>query len=214
MSLFFYDSRIMFMDLVFATNNPNKIREINNLLGDSFNLLSLDDIGFKGEIPETNPTIEENASAKAFFIYEKFLVDCFADDTGLEVEALNNQPGVYSARFAEIDGRKKFNSRKELTEANIEKLLSLLKGLNNRKARFRTVISLVRGGEELRFEGIVEGNIIDEKRGESGFGYDPVFIAEGQNRTFAEISLDEKNRISHRAIAFRKLVDYLKSIDY
>ncbi|MFO7923984.1 MAG: RdgB/HAM1 family non-canonical purine NTP pyrophosphatase [Bacteroidales bacterium] len=200
------------MDLVFATNNPNKIREINNLLDDSFNLLGLEDIGFQGEIPETNPTLEENASAKAFFIYEKFSVDCFADDTGLEVEALNNQPGVYSARYAEIDGRKKFNSRRELTEANIEKLLSLLKGRNNRKARFRTVISLVIGGEELRFEGIVRGKIIDEKRGESGFGYDPVFIAEGQNRTFAEISLDEKNRISHRAIAFRKLVDYLKGI--
>lgn len=212
MSLFFYDSKILFMDLVFATNNPNKIREINNLLDDSFNLLGLEDIGFQGEIPETNPTLEENASAKAFFIYEKFSVDCFADDTGLEVEALNNQPGVYSARYAEIDGRKKFNSRRELTEANIEKLLSLLKGRNNRKARFRTVISLVIGGEELRFEGIVRGKIIDEKRGESGFGYDPVFIAEGQNRTFAEISLDEKNRISHRAIAFRKLVDYLKGI--
>lgn len=212
MSLFFYDSKILFMDLVFATNNPNKIREINNLLDDSFNLLGLEDIGFQGEIPETNPTLEENASAKAFFIYEKFSVDCFADDTGLEVEALNNQPGVYSARYAEIDGRKKFNSRRELTEANIEKLLSLLKGRNNRKARFRTVISLVVGGEELRFEGIVRGKIIDEKRGESGFGYDPVFIAEGQNRTFAEISLDEKNWISHRAIAFRKLVDYLKGI--
>jgi len=199
-----------FMELVFVTNNPGKLKEIKSLLGDNFQLKSLKDIGFDGEIPETNPTLEENASAKAFYIYDRFLVDCFADDTGLEVEVLNNQPGVFSARFAEMDAPVRYTGKKELTEANIEKLLNLMNGKNSRKARFRTVISLVLGGKELRFDGIVRGEITHEKRGEKGFGYDPVFIAEGQSRTFAEMSLEEKNKISHRAIAFRKLVEYLK----
>jgi XTP/dITP diphosphohydrolase len=198
------------MELVFVTNNPGKLREIKSLLGDHFQLRSLKDIGFDGEIPETSPTLEGNASAKALYIYDRFLVDCFADDTGLEVEVLNNQPGVFSARFAEMDGPVYYTGKKELTEANIEKLLKLMDGKKSRKARFRTVISLVLDGKELRFEGIVRGEITIEKRGEGGFGYDPVFIAEGQNKTFAQMSLEEKNRISHRAIAFRNLVSYLK----
>ncbi len=198
------------MELVFVTNNPGKVKEINNLLGDSFKLKSLKDLNFDGEIPEIYPTIEENASAKAFYIYERFSVNCFADDTALEVEALNNQPGVYSARFAEIDGSISFDSKEQMTEANIEKLLRLLRDKDSRKARFRTVISLVTGGREKRFEGIVRGEIIHQKRGKAGFGYDPVFVPEGHRHTFAEMSLDEKNRISHRAEAFRKLVEYLK----
>ncbi len=197
------------MELVFVTNNPNKLREIKNLLGSDIILKSLVDLGFNGDIPEINPTLEENASAKAFYIYDRFSVNCFADDTGLEVESLGNQPGVYSARFAEIKGKRKFRDKKKLTEANIEELLNMLKNNNSRRARFRTVISLVIGGAEFRFEGIVRGEIIHDKRGEEGFGYDPVFIAEGENRTFAEMSLEEKNKISHRAIAFRKLVDFL-----
>ncbi len=199
------------MELVFVTNNPDKLREINNLLGSEFNLKSLEDLGFNDDIPEINPTLEENASAKAFYIYDRFSLNCFADDTGLEVESLNNQPGVYSARFAAIDEKVQFKSKSELTKANIEKLLNMLNKSNSRKARFRTVISLIINGIEYRFEGVVKGQITHEKRGEMGFGYDPVFIPDGQNRTFAEMSLDEKNRISHRAIAFKKLVEYLRS---
>lgn len=200
------------MELVFVTNNPGKFKEIDNLLGDNFKLKSLKDLGFGGDIPETCPTLEENASAKAFYIYKRFSVDCFADDTGLEVEALNNKPGVFSARFAELEGTNKFNSREEITKANIEKLLRLLKDKSSRKARFKTVISLIVGGEETLFEGVVDGEIIFEKRGNGGFGYDPVFVPLGYNRTFAEMSLNEKNRISHRAIAFRKLVEHLKQL--
>lgn len=198
------------MELVFVTNNPGKFKEIDNLLGNNFKLKSLKDLGFTNDIPETCPTLEENASAKAFYIYERFFTDCFADDTGLEVESLNNQPGVFSARYAELDEPNKFNERKKLTEANIEKLLRLLKDKSSRKARFKTVISLIIGGEETLFKGVADGEIIHEKRGNEGFGYDPVFVPSGHNRTFAEMSLEEKNKISHRAIAFRKLVDYLK----
>ncbi len=200
------------MELVFVTNNPGKLREINNILGDNFRLLSLADIGFEGEIPEIHPTLEENASAKAFYIYDRFLKDCFADDTGLEVEALNNRPGVYSARFAGKDETGGITSLEEQTAANIDKLLGMLEGKKSRKARFRTVISLIMRGKELRFEGIVNGAIITKRRGSGGFGYDPVFIPEGSELTFAEMDLAEKNRISHRARAFRKLVDYLSGI--
>ena len=200
------------MELVFVTNNPGKFKEIDNLLGDKFRLKSLKDLNFNDNIPETCPTIEENATAKAFYIYNRLSVDCFADDTGLEVEALNNEPGVFSARYAELDGAKKFASRQEVTKANIEKLLKMLEDKHSRKARFRTVISLVLGGEESLFEGVVDGEIINEVRGNEGFGYDPVFVPIGYNRTFAEMNLDEKNRISHRAIAFRKLVEYLNQL--
>jgi XTP/dITP diphosphohydrolase len=200
------------MELVFVTHNPGKLAEINNLLGGHFKLKSLDDLGFHDDIPETNPTLEENASAKARYIYDRYLVSCFADDTGLEVGALNNQPGVLSARYADSDSGKKFGSRQELTEANIEKLLRLLKGKSSRKARFRTVISLIIGGRETLFEGVAEGEIGYQKSGREGFGYDPVFIPSGFDRTFAEMSMDEKNRISHRAIAFGKLVEFLKRV--
>ncbi len=200
------------MELVFATNNPDKLSEIKDLLGQEFVLKSLKEIGFDGDIPETDPTIEGNASCMAFFIYNSYMVNCFADDTGLEVEALDNEPGVYSARYAAVDGNTGFKSREELTRANIRKLLKLLEGKESRKARFRTVIALVIDGKEKIFEGVARGEIIYEERGGKGFGYDPVFVPEGGTRTFAEMSLAEKNRISHRAIAFRKLVSYLKTV--
>ncbi len=199
------------MELVFVTNNPGKLSEINHLLGRDFVLKSLRDIGFDGDIPEVYPTLEENASAKAFFIYNKYTVNCFADDTGLEVEALNNEPGVYSARYAMVGNKTGYTDRDELTRANIRKLLKLLEGKKSRKARFRTVISLVINGIEHRFEGVANGQIIKEMRGDKGFGYDPVFLPDGYNHTFAEMNLEEKNKISHRAIAFRKLVNYLNT---
>lgn len=199
------------MELVFVTGNVNKMREIDDLLGDNFKLRNLNDLGFYGDIPEIHPTLEENASAKSSYIYERFNVDCFADDTGLEVESLNNSPGVYSARFAEIEENISFGSIQERTEANILKLLNLLKDKDSRKARFRTVISLILKGEEIRFEGIVNGWISPYKKGTAGFGYDPVFVPDGYHKTFAEMNLNEKNKISHRAIAFGKLVSFLKS---
>ncbi len=199
------------MELVFVTGNIYKLREIQHLLGKDFKLKSLRDLGFEDEIPEIHPTLEQNAFAKASFIHDRFSVDCFADDTGLEVEILNNRPGVYSARFAEIDSDRKFKNSSELTEANIDKLLGMLKEKHSRKARFRTVISLILKGEEFLFEGISEGRITEEKRGEEGFGYDPVFVPEGYEKTFAEMTLGEKNKISHRARAFERLVDFLRS---
>jgi XTP/dITP diphosphohydrolase len=184
------------MDLVFATNNLHKIKEINNLLGDSFRLMSLGEINIYDDIPENEPTLEGNAMAKARYVYELTGRDVFADDTGLEVEALEGRPGVHSARFA---------GEERNPEANIDKLLSLLEGRQNRNARFRTVIALIKNGREYLFEGIVDGTIITERKGEHGFGYDPVFIPEKRTITFAEMQLDEKNRISHRARAFEKL---------
>ena len=199
------------MELVFVTNNDDKLKEINNLLGDSFILKSLKDLGFRDEIPEIYPTLEQNASAKASYIYDRFSVNCFADDTGLEVFSLNNQPGVYSGRFAELDRKEKFRNKKDLSEANIGKLLTLMNDIGSRKARFRTVIALIIEGKETLFEGTINGEIIRERRGENGFGYDPVFVPEGFGQTFAEMTMGEKNRLSHRANAFRKLVDHLKS---
>jgi len=191
------------MDLVFATNNEHKLFEIKKIIGDSFNLLSLKDIECYEDIPETGDTLEANASQKARFVYEKYGKNCFADDTGLEIEALNGAPGVYSARYAGED--------KDAVK-NMEKVLAELKGVENRKARFRTVISLIIDGEEKLFEGIVEGKIIDEKRGDKGFGYDPVFVPDGYDRTFAELELSIKNSISHRARAVEKLAQYLKTV--
>jgi XTP/dITP diphosphohydrolase len=198
------------MELVFVTHNHDKVREINHLLGDDFILKSLGDLGFSDDIPEINPTLEQNASAKAFYIYDRFFLDCFADDTGLEVDILNKQPGVYSGRFAELNSNIKFRNKKELTEANIDKLLGLLKDKESRKASFRTVISLIIGGEETRFEGVIRGEIIYERRGNEGFGYDPVFLPEGHRQTFGEMNIDEKNKFSHRSIAFRNMIEYLK----
>ncbi|MBX7052476.1 MAG: non-canonical purine NTP diphosphatase [Flavobacteriales bacterium] len=187
--------------LVFATANENKVMEVEKKLGGAIPLRGLKDIGCFEEVPETSPTIEGNAIQKARYVAEKYGVDCFADDTGLEVEALNNEPGVYSARYA--------GDQKNPSD-NIDLLLKKLDGISNRKARFRTVICLIQGGKESIFEGIVEGEIIHERRGGEGFGYDPVFVPEHQPRTFAEMSLDEKNVISHRGRAIAKLREYLQ----
>lgn len=188
------------MQLVFASNNRNKIREIHHILGNSFSLISLYDIGLSEDIPENEPTLEGNALAKARYIHGATGLSVFADDTGLEVDALGGIPGVNSARFA---------GEAKNSDANIEKLLLMLKGIDNRNARFRTVIALIHEGMEYLFEGTVRGVIIREKRGNEGFGYDPVFMPEDKNLTFAEMSLDEKNRISHRARAFEKLREFL-----
>jgi XTP/dITP diphosphohydrolase len=189
------------MKLVFATTNKNKVNEIQELISSDIQLLSLKDINCLEEIPETQPFIEENASQKAFYVYNNYHFNCFADDTGLEVEALDGKPGVLSARYA---------GESKNADDNMNKLLHELKGISNRNARFKTVISLIIDGKETQFEGIVNGVVIDVKRGTKGFGYDPVFIPHGYNTTFAEMDLIEKNKISHRALAVGKLVAYLK----
>ena len=188
------------MKLVFATNNQHKLSEIQNMLGTKFQILSLADINCQDEIPEDHETLEENASQKAQYIYEKFGVNCFADDTGLEVKSLNNEPGVYSARYA---------GSSRSSEDNMRKVLQKLEGIDEREARFRTVISLIIDGEETQFEGIVNGDILLEEKGKDGFGYDPIFQPKLYDVSFAEMSLDEKNKISHRGNAVRKLVEYL-----
>jgi XTP/dITP diphosphohydrolase len=188
------------MQIVFATNNENKLREINHILGESFELLSLRDLKIEDDIPEDEPSLEGNALQKAKHIYSILKMDVFADDTGLEIDFLNGLPGVHSARFA---GEAKDSN------ANIDKVFSMMGTATNRKARFRTVIALIKDGKAFLFEGIVEGRIIDEKKGKEGFGYDPVFIPEGKDKTFAEMALDEKNLISHRARAFEKLRKFL-----
>jgi len=192
------------MELVFATNNQHKLEELQAIIGNKFKLLCLKDIGCIEEIPEEQPTLEGNASQKAFFVYNKFGYNCFADDTGLEIEALHGEPGVYSARYA---------GEEKSAEANMNKVLDKLAKIKNRKARFRTVISLVIDGAENQFEGIVEGEILSEKRGALGFGYDPIFRANGFIKAFAEMDLGEKNKISHRGRAVEKLVEYLKCIE-
>lgn len=192
---------IMKKKLVFATNNAHKLDEIRAILGDKVEVLSLKDIHCEADIPETADTLEGNAALKAEYIYKNYGLDCFADDTGLEVEALGGAPGVYSARYAGGEGHD--------SEANMKKLLAELEGKSNRKAQFRTAICLIEGGVEHLFEGVVKGEIIAKKRGCSGFGYDPVFVPEGYTETFAEMGSDEKNKISHRARATQKLCDYL-----
>lgn len=191
------------MELVFATNNKHKLNELQAILGDKIKLLSLKDIGCDEDIPEEQDTLEGNAGQKAFYVYNKFGYNCFADDTGLEIEALNGAPGVYSARYA---------GEEKSAEANMDKVLAGLAKINNRNARFRTVISLVTDGKEIQFEGIVDGKILEEKRGNSGFGYDPIFQPEGFNETFAEMDLTAKNKISHRGRAVEKLIQYLKTL--
>ncbi|WP_367389394.1 non-canonical purine NTP diphosphatase [Lewinella sp. LCG006] len=187
--------------IVFATNNPNKIREVQQLLGSNYQFLSLEEVGCMEELPETSPTLEGNALEKARHLYHHYHHDCFSEDTGLEVEALNGAPGVITARYAgpERDAR-----------LNMQKLLRELGPHTNRKARFRTVIALIINGKEYLFEGIVNGSISHELQGEDGFGYDPVFIPEGENRTFAQMSKEEKNAVSHRGRAIAKLQDFLK----
>ena len=182
------------MKIVFATNNAHKLSEVKAVLGDDFELVTLKEVGITEDIPETGSTLDENASIKARYVYDRTGLDCFADDTGLEVEALNGAPGVRSARYA-TDGQ----------------LLHELEGKENRRARFRTVISLIRGGEEVQVEGIVNGHIALSESGSEGFGYDPLFVPEGYDRCFAEMSADEKNAISHRGRAVAALVQVLKS---
>ena len=189
--------------IVFATNNSHKLKEINNLVSDKLKIISLKDINCFEDIPETADTLDENASLKSKYIFNKYHCDCFADDTGLEVEALNGQPGVHSARYA---------GESRDSEKNIEKLLDELNGEPNRSARFRTVISLILDGEEYFFEGIINGKIIDKKIGTDGFGYDPIFIPDGFEKTFAQMKLDEKNKVSHRSIAIQELIRFLKKI--
>lgn len=186
--------------LLFATQNPNKIREIQDILTNSFEIVGLDPEIFKEEIPETGDTLKENAIQKAQYVFEKTKMNCFADDTGLEVEVLGGAPGVYTARYAgpEKDAQK-----------NMQKLLSELEGENNRSAQFKTVIALILGGEIHVFEGVAKGKIAQVQSGKKGFGYDPVFIPEGYDITFAEMDLTQKNKLSHRAKAFQKLVAFL-----
>ena len=204
--------------IVFATNNQHKLEEIRSILGEDFEVLSLSDIGCHEDIPETSDTLEGNAIQKAQYVFDKYGYACFADDTGLEVEALGGEPGIYSARYAALDGDESISHD---SEANMAKLLRKLEGIENRKARFRTVIALITNaplpfgegmGERLQlFEGIVNGSIIKERRGGEGFGYDPIFQPEGYDKTFAELGNEVKNHISHRARAVQKLADYLKS---
>ena len=204
--------------IVFATNNQHKLEEIRSILGEDFEVLSLSDIGCHEDIPETSDTLEGNAMQKAQYVFDKYGYACFADDTGLEVEALGGEPGIYSARYAALDGD---DSISHDSEANMAKLLRKLEGIENRKARFRTVIALINNnplpigdgmGVRLQLcEGIVNGSIIKERRGGEGFGYDPIFQPEGYDKTFAELGNEVKNQISHRARAVQKLANYLKS---
>lgn len=192
------------MKLIFATNNENKVLELRAVTGNKFDIITLKEAGINIDIPEPHDTLEENATEKSTTIYKLTGINCFSEDTGLEVEALNGEPGVKSARYAG-DGRS--------FDKNIEKLLSRLGDNPNRKARFRTVISLIIDGKETRFDGIAEGVIINTKTGSFGFGYDPVFIPDGSTRTFAEMPLEEKNKFSHRKKATEKLVAYLNSLE-
>ena len=193
--------------LVFATNNEHKLTEVRAILKDTYQVLDLNDINCHEEIPETADNLEDNARQKAYYIYEHYHIDCFADDSGLEVETLNGAPGVYSARFAALEGTGVPHDAK----ANTNRLLRELKDKDNRKAQFRTIVCLIKNGTEHLFEGIVKGSIITEERGSAGFGYDPVFMPAGYNQTFAELGEDVKNSISHRARAIKKLVDFLQS---
>ncbi len=190
------------MKIIFATGNENKLREIRAALPQEIELLGLKDVGILEEMPEDHETLEENALQKAQYVFDKTALTCFADDTGLEIDALNGAPGVYSARYA---------GEEKSAEANMAKVLSELISEEKRTARFRTVIALVGSSGENTFEGIVNGKILHEKQGAEGFGYDPIFQPEGEERSFAEMDLKEKNKMSHRARAFKKLLEHLKS---
>lgn len=191
------------MKLVFASNNKNKLNEIRLLLPNNIELLSLEDIGCNVDIPETADTIEGNAILKANYVTSNFGYNCFADDTGLEVEALNGEPGVYSARYA---------GEQKDADDNMNKLLHNLENQANRKAHFKTIIALNINHNQYLFEGIIKGEIIKEKIGNQGFGYDPIFVAKGYTKTFAELSIEEKSVISHRGIAISKMIDFLKNM--
>ncbi|MCK5777023.1 MAG: non-canonical purine NTP diphosphatase, partial [Bacteroidales bacterium] len=189
--------------IVFATNNVHKLQEVRLYLNNLYEVVSLKDIGFNQDIPEPYDTLEENALTKSQTIFDKYHIDCFSDDTGLEVEALNGAPGVFSARYAGEDCS---------FQDNVDKMLAEMNGQTNRKARFRTVVSLILNGEKYYFEGIVNGRIAEIETGTDGFGYDPIFVPEDLNTSFAEMNLEDKNKISHRGRAIAKLVDFLKSI--
>ena len=188
--------------IVLATGNPNKVKEIREVLAGQFEIKGLTDIGCTTDLPETSDTLEGNALQKARYVYEHYQLNCFAEDTGLEIEALNGDPGVYTARYA---------GPERDPNNNMDLVLKNLNGHNNRKARFRTVVALILDGKEYTFEGIVNGSIALQKQGSGGFGYDPIFIPELYDRTFAEIPLTEKNKISHRGRAIRKLINFLSS---
>ena len=188
-------------ELVFATNNAHKLQEIRSMVGQKFRILSLADINCHDDIPETADTLEGNALIKARYVFERYGLDCFADDTGLEIEALGGEPGVYSARYA---------GEENCATKNMCKVLELLSDSKNRKACFRTVIALIQNGETRYFEGRIDGDIATQPRGKSGFGYDPIFVPEGYLVSFAQLSAEEKNTISHRALAVGKLTDYLR----
>ena len=190
------------LSIIFATNNPNKIEEIQSAIGDQIRVITLKEAGIDIDIPEPHPTLEENASEKSKTIHALTSLNCFSEDTGLEVASLNGEPGVLSARYA---------GEEKSFEKNIDKLLANLGTTTDRSARFRTVISLIWAGKEYLFEGICEGTITTERNGRNGFGYDPVFLPSGTNRTFAEMSMDEKNQVSHRKKAADKLVEFLKN---
>ena len=193
--------------LIMATNNEHKLKEVRQILDYKDILIKgLEEVGCYDDIPETADTLEGNALLKARYMYNHYGVDCFADDTGLEVEALNGQPGVFTARFGQMNGYGNSHD----ADANMQCLLDKLQGKENRKARFRTVIALVGEGKEYIFEGIVEGEILTEKSGQEGFGYDPIFSPEGKGISFAEMSAEEKNQISHRGRAVEKLIAWLK----
>lgn len=187
--------------ILFATHNPHKLEEIQAILKDSYQVVGLMEMGIIEDIPETAATLEGNARMKADYLFEKLGGDCFADDTGLEVEALNGAPGVYSARYA--------GEHCSFSD-NVEKILKALQGVENRKAQFRTVIYLIMNKKRYSFEGAVKGKLIETPKGEKGFGYDPIFVPDGFSETFAEMPLDLKNKISHRGLATQKLVDFLK----
>lgn len=188
--------------ICFATHNPNKLREVSEMLSGQYEVLGLEQIGCHEEIPETGTTLEENSLIKARHVYDNYQIDCFADDTGLEVEALGGEPGVYSARYAGEPADSK---------SNMNKLLANLQGQANRSARFRTVITLIQAGDITTHEGIVTGQITDKLQGKEGFGYDPIFIPSGYEQTFAEMTSADKNAISHRGRAIKNLIDYLSS---
>lgn len=190
------------MDICFATNNAHKLEEIRVILGSKFKILSLEEIGCNEELLEERDTLEGNSLQKAEYVFQKYKVACFADDTGLEVEELNGAPGVYSARYA---------GEQRNSERNMNLLLKNLEGKGNRKARFRTVITLIQSKEVHQFEGIVKGTILKERKGKGGFGYDPIFMPVGYSKTLAEMSMEEKNQISHRARATEKLVEFLNN---
>lgn len=195
--------KLLPMKLVFATHNPGKLKEVQEITGNRFQLLSLTDIGFTDDIPEPYPTLQENALEKARTIYRLFGYNCFAEDTGLEIDALNGEPGVLTARYA---------GEHKLPDDNINLVLHKLQGINNRSARFRTVFALILNGKEYLFEGIANGSITPERQGEGGFGYDPVFLPDGHTQTFAQLPAAVKNSISHRAQAMQKLLIFLANI--